>query len=80
MARDHPVCVSWGDAWDVSKCRNRGNCGCETTCSVTAFPQGCSARGLYQMVGNVYEWSSDAYDKDAYERYRQGDLSSATSV
>lgn len=64
----------WGDAWDETKCRNGRNRGDETTCSVWCHPEGRSLWGHYQMSGNVWEWCEDAYDQEAYMRYRSGDL------
>ena len=68
--REYP----WGDEWEVSKCRSWKNCGLQSTCSVWAYPEGCSLWGHYQMAGNAWEWCADWYDSDAYSRYKQGHL------
>ncbi|MDI6451815.1 SUMF1/EgtB/PvdO family nonheme iron enzyme [Anaerobaca lacustris] len=44
----------WGDAWEDGRC-NDGRSGGTTT--VTAFPQGRSPLGCYDMCGNTWEWT-----------------------
>lgn len=66
----------WGNNWDDGiHCRNLENKLQENTAPVNAYPTGCSPYGVYQMVGNVWEWTADGWEDYAYERYKMGDLS-----
>ena len=64
----------WGDQWDPTRCRNEGNKGSGRTSVVWEYPEGNSAWGHYQMVGNVWEWCEDWHRNDVYARYADGDL------
>lgn len=55
----------WGDDWDGSRANALGLGGADTwpyTAPVASFPP--NALGLYDTVGNVWEWTADLYRPD----------------
>ena len=56
----------WGNTWDAKKC-NTSEAGPHTTTPVGSYPEGVSPYGVYDMTGNVYEWTSDWYQSDYYK-------------
>jgi len=50
----------WGDEWDAGRC----NCLSSDTTPVTAYPSGQSPYECYDMVGNVWEWTSTLWGSD----------------
>lgn len=50
----------WGDEWDASRC----NCASAQTTPVSAYPAGQSPYGCYDMIGNVWEWTSTLWGND----------------
>jgi formylglycine-generating enzyme required for sulfatase activity len=70
-ARRYP----WGDEPDCARA-NFGNFEGEGRCprapgrpvEVGAFPAGASPEGVLDLAGNVWEWTADYYDPDAYAK------------
>ncbi len=56
----------WGDTLPNTKLLNFALVAGDTT-SVTSYPGGVSPYGLYNMAGNVWEWTSDWYDENYYK-------------
>ncbi len=54
----------WGNTIDASQANYGGNVGVTTV--VGRYP--ANGYGLYDMVGNVWEWCLDEYDSDFYAR------------
>ena len=59
----------WGNEWDARQAHASGTeDGYERTAPVGSFPVGASLYGALDMVGNVWEWTADWYDKE--QKYR----------
>jgi formylglycine-generating enzyme required for sulfatase activity len=62
----------WGDEFDKTAANtwdsDPGDSGVGGTTAVCTFPQGASPLGVWDMSGNVWEWTCSWYDED--RRYR----------
>jgi formylglycine-generating enzyme required for sulfatase activity len=56
----------WGSQWDPARCNGRASTPGGTT-PVGAYPDGASLYGALDMAGNVWEWTSSAYEAYPYE-------------
>ena len=57
----------WGNEWDSLKCNSDiGGDGYQYTAPVGSFPAGVSPYGVMDMIGNVWEYTSDWYSEDYY--------------
>jgi formylglycine-generating enzyme required for sulfatase activity len=50
----------WGNEWDPARA-NAKESGFRGTVAVGSFPEGASPYGVFDMAGNVWEWTADWY-------------------
>jgi formylglycine-generating enzyme required for sulfatase activity len=65
----------WGDEFDSTKCNSKES-GLGATSAVGSYPDGVSPYGVFDMAGNVWEWTGDwyeAYRGSLYELSRYGE-------
>jgi len=55
----------WGEEIDCNMA-NYSSCAGTSTTEVASYENGKSIYGIYDMVGNVWEWGADWYDEDYY--------------
>jgi hypothetical protein len=61
----------WGDEFDPARCNTR-EAGPNKTTLVGAYPDGVSARGCYDMAGNVCEWTESLWLEKEEARVLRG--------
>ena len=49
----------WGDHYEQGRCNDSGR---EILTDVTAYPEGQSSFGLWDMCGNAHEWTQEVFD------------------
>lgn len=53
----------WGDTMDRGRCNVWGS-GPARTVAITQFSAGVSVGGVYQLIGNVWEWTNSGFEEN----------------
>jgi formylglycine-generating enzyme required for sulfatase activity len=61
----------WGNEWDPAKA-NAKESGFRGTVAVGSFPEAASPYGVFDMAGNVWEWTADWYQSYPGSTYQSG--------
>ncbi len=57
----------WGNEWDANKCNCKEN-GPGKTTPVGFYPEGSTANGINDLIGNVWEWCHDWWRETIYRQ------------
>jgi gamma-glutamyl hercynylcysteine S-oxide synthase len=57
MKRRYP----WGEEWANTRANTAAGRGAWTTAPVGCYPDGVSAYGLHDCIGNIWEWTASIY-------------------
>jgi formylglycine-generating enzyme required for sulfatase activity len=63
----------WGDEWSSARANTGDGRGAWLTAPVGSYPDGASAYGLHDCIGNVWEWTASTYASypDAAQPFRE---------
>lgn len=64
--KGQPRIYPWGDRFNRNYCNTNAS-ALNTTTEIDRYPQGASAFGLYDMAGNVWEWTSSHFAPYPYD-------------
>jgi formylglycine-generating enzyme required for sulfatase activity len=62
----------WGEDWVDGKYCNSEEASIGRTTPIDDFPEGVSPYGVWDIAGNVWEWTSGWYDKEKKQRVVRG--------
>ena len=63
----------WGHEFDPARC-NTEESGCRHLTPVNSYPSGRSVFGVYDLMGNVLEWTADRYQPYPWSTYESPDV------
>jgi formylglycine-generating enzyme required for sulfatase activity len=64
--KGQPRIYPWGNKFDNRRCNTNAS-RIRTTTPIDRYPQGVSAYGVWDMTGNVWEWTSSIFRSYPYE-------------